>query len=156
MSLLQDLAGDFTEVSERAPLLPPARYSALLTDWFEEGMDGEYPRLVLVFTLQDNPAFQFPDGTPVDGSTVNYSLFLPQPEDKAKKARFGRGTEWEARIRRIKTAIRNLGGDPNADPVSELDRLKGQAYVALDVEHKTNDEGDVFERITKIYGNNTN
>ena len=85
MSLLKDLAEDFNNVSEKAPILPAATYNALFTDWYEDGMDGDYPRLVLVFTLQDNPTFQFPDGTPVDGSTINYSLFLPQEEDKTKE-----------------------------------------------------------------------
>jgi hypothetical protein len=152
MSLLQDLSADFQEVTEKAPLLPAARYNALLTDWFEEGMDSEYPRLTLVFILQDNSAFQFPDGTPVDGSTINYSLFLPQPEDKTKKARFGRGTEWEARIRRIKQTIRRLGGDPGGDPAAELEALKGNSVVSIDIAHKATDDGDVFERITGIYG----
>jgi len=153
MSLLKDLAQDFNDVSEKAPILPAATYNALFTDWYEDGMDGDYPRLTLVFTLQDNPTFQFPDGTPVDGSTINYSLFLPQEEDKTKKARFGRGTEWEVRIRRIKQTIKRLGGDPNGDPAAELDSLKGNAYVSIDVIHKVDSEtGDVYERISRIHG----
>ena len=151
MSFLENLNEEYLAVEESAPILPEGTYNAVFTDFFEE-TEGDYPRVVLVFTLQNNPAITFPDGSAVDGSQVQYSLFLPREEDKQKQARFGRGTEWEARIRRIKRTIRNMGGDPNVPLVTELNELKQNAVPVLaTIKHRIDEEtGDVYERVSQV------
>lgn len=150
-ALFEDVKG----APEAAPVIPQGDYNAVIGGWeLAEVETQEGPRDVLriYLTLQGNPGIMLSDGSlPVDGQTIEYTIFLPDERDKQVPSRYGRGSMYDVGVRRLKSFFKacgvDLGQHPNLE--SALDACKG-AQVRVRITNVQAEDGTIYDRVQRI------
>jgi hypothetical protein len=108
MSLINQFKEQFAEqMNAGSMLVPPGTYQAVFVGYDE---DADNYRIILKFTLQNNPGMEMPDGTPVDGTDVYYNVWLPKPGDENIPSK--RGSKATVKISMANRVWKALGWDP--------------------------------------------
>ena len=153
--MFEKLFEDVRKAPEVQPVIPQGDYNAVLMGYelAEVEVNGEpRPVLRLVFSLQGNPGVMLSDGSmPVDGQTVEYTMFLPDERDKEVPAKFSRGSMYDVAVRRLKAFFKSCGVDPAMYATFEeaLEACKG-AQVVIRVVNVQTEDGTVFDRVQRI------
>jgi len=152
MSIWEDLK----DIEEQVPVVPAGDYNAVIVGTeldqvqTQNGDLRDVIRVQLVF--QGNPnAFLTDNQTPVDGQSAEYTIFLPNEQDKTLPAKFGRGTMYDVSLRRLKRFFKAVGVNPeNYSSLEEaLEQVK-DAQVVVSVSNTTSEDGTIYDRVSSI------
>jgi len=152
----QNLFNDVKNIEEQVPVVPAGIYEAIIQDVYVDTVEtknGDRNILRIILVLQGNAgALMTDNSSPVDGTTMEYGIFLPDESDKAMPSKFGRGeTMYEVSVRKLKKFFKKAGIDPTQFPSFEdaINALKG-AQVKVEIENKMTDDGIYFDNIKRI------
>jgi len=158
MQNFDQLFNDIKDAPATVPVVPAGDYLAVVQGTTLEDVElksGEMRKVLRIFlTLQGNQGIMLSDGSaPVDGTVLDYSIFLPDEADKAVPSKFGKGTMYDVSVRKLKKTFLATGVDPAQYPSLEeaLDAMVG-AQVIVRVQNKTTEDGTPYEVVQSIRG----
>jgi len=155
MAWMEQLFEDLKTAEEQSPVIPPGTYQGQVTAWsIDEVETSDGPRSVirLQIVLQGNVGAMLSDNvTPVDGQSVEYSVFLPDERDKHIPSKYGRGTMYDVSLRKLKRLFKACGVDVGQFGSLEeaLEACKG-AQVSVVIDNRTTEEGILYDRVVRI------
>lgn len=152
---MDGLFKDLKDAPENAPVIPAGDYNAVVQGFqFDtvDTKDGERDVLRLVLTPQGNAGVMLSDkSAPVDGQTIEYTIFLPNEADKQTPAMFGRGSMYDISVRKMKKLFKACGVDPaQYSSLEEALEACKNASVVITIQNNQTEDGTLYDRCTRI------
>ena len=150
---MTDFWNDIKEAEVSYPVIPEGEYNGIITG-YEMDEVGEQNKAIcrLTIVLQNNPGrFLSDNSAPVDGQSVEYTIWFPTEEDKQTPARYGRGTMYDITVRRIRKFFDSVGINPSDyASMDEAFEASKNAKVVVSIGNRSLDDGSITDYVKKV------
>jgi hypothetical protein len=129
---LDGFSGDFNleEEYKPDPLIPQGTYHGNVTKVI---VDPERSAIVWSITLVDNGGVLSDGETPVDGSSINFSNWLPKPGDESVMTATGRSTKRQSKINQLKKFADKNDLDMST-PKAIMEHIQNGDWIGMEVD----------------------
>ena len=147
---------DLKNVPDQLPVIPAGSYTGVVSGHLIDVVDtkdGLQKNVLRVqITLQGNESVVMTDGeTLVDGAVVEYTIWLPDEADKNVPSKFGKGTMYDASLRKLKNFFKVCGVELDQySSLSEALQSVNGTQVIVEITNETTDDGLMYERVKRV------
>lgn len=151
--MIENIWNDVREAEDSYPIIPEGEYNGVVAGWeFDEVGENASPIVRVSIILQNNPGRMLSDNSaPVDGQSIEYTIWLPRDEDRVTPAKYGRGTMYDIAVRRLRKFFSACNVNPGEyNTMDEAFEACKNQNVIVSIGNRSLDDGSLTDFVRRV------